>query len=92
MSKVVSITTKDNGNETTVHVLGNGRIPDYMAKTLDSPTRIVVDILNADKPFESMTIPTTSANLKNVRVGYHPERIRLVLELREARVPIIVRT
>jgi hypothetical protein len=48
MSKVVSITTKDNGNETTVHVLGNGRIPDYMAKTLDSPTRIVVDILNAD--------------------------------------------
>jgi TolA-binding protein len=36
-----------------------------------------------------MTIPTTSANLKNVRVGYHPERIRLVLELREARVPIM---
>ncbi|MEE9612728.1 MAG: tetratricopeptide repeat protein, partial [Desulfatiglandales bacterium] len=89
MSKVLSIATKDSGNGTTVYVFGNGKIPDYMTKILDSPPRIVVDILNANEPYESMTIPVKSTNLKSVRVGYHPETIRLVLDLKGTRVPTI---
>ena len=88
INRIISITTKDSEYGTTVIVLGNGKISDYSTKTLDFPPRIVVDILNAGKSSESMTIPVKSLNLKGIRVGYHPKRIRLVLDIKGTDTPI----
>jgi len=88
MDRIVSVTATDEKNGTTVHVLGNGQIPDCMTKALESPPRIVVDIFSAAKPFQSMTIPAKSANIKSIRMGHHPKRIRLVIDIKGADLPI----
>ena len=92
INRIISITTKDSEHGTTVIVLGNGKISDYSTKTLDFPPRIVVDILNAGKPSESMSIPVKSLNLKGIRVGYHLKRIRLVLDIKGTDTPIFTTT
>ena len=92
INRIISITTKDSEHGTTVNVLGNGKIADYSTKTLDFPPRIVVDILNAGKSSESMTIPVKSLNLKGIRVGYHLKRIRLVLDIKGTDTPIFTTT
>ena len=92
MNGILSITTKDSKYGTTVSVLGNGKISDYSTKTLDFPPRIVVDIPNAVEPFESMTIPVKSPDLKSIRVGYHPKKIRLVLDIKGPDIPIFTTT
>ncbi|GAH63024.1 unnamed protein product, partial [marine sediment metagenome] len=35
-----------------------------------------------------MAIPVKSLNLKGIRVGYHPKRIRLVLDIKGTDIPI----
>ena len=92
MSRIISITTKESKHGTTVNVLGNGKVSDYSTITLNFPPRIVVDVFNAAASFESVTIPVKSPNLKGIRIGYHPERIRLALEIKGADIPIFTTT
>jgi tetratricopeptide (TPR) repeat protein len=88
MSRIISITTKESKYGTTVNVLGNGKVSDYSTINLNFPPRIVVDVFNAAASFESVTIPVKSPNLKGIRIGYYPERIRLVLDIKGADIPI----
>ena len=92
MNRILSVTTKDTDYGTTVTVLGNGAISDYSTITLGSPPRIVVDIPHAADSFESTTIPVESLHLKCVRVGYHPKRIRLVLDIKGTDIPMFTTT
>jgi TolA-binding protein len=88
MSKIISVTTKESEYGTTVAILGDGKIPDYRTATLDFPPKIIVDIIVATDPFESMNIPGTGSNLQGIRVGYHKGMIRLVLDVGGPEVPI----
>jgi TolA-binding protein len=88
MKKIISITTEQNKSGTIVNVLANGIIPDYTTKSIDFPPRIVVDIFYAADPLESMTIPAKTSLLKSIRVGYHQKRIRLVLDIKGADIPL----
>lgn len=87
MNRIISITTKESKYGTTVNVLKNGKISDYSTITLDFPPRIVVDIFNSAVSFESMTIHVKSPILKGIRVGCHPKRIRLVLDIKGTDMP-----
>ena len=83
----VSITTSESEYGTTVDILGDVRVAEYRTATIASPPMIVVDILRQVDSFESATIPLKSPHLKGIRLGYHPEKIRIVLDLRVSRVP-----
>ena len=83
----VSINTKYDKNGTTVNILWKGKFPDYMTNTLDNPPRVIVDIHSAARSFQSMTIPVNCPNLKSIRVGYHSNKIRMVLDIKGTRKP-----
>ncbi|MBE9574809.1 MAG: tetratricopeptide repeat protein [Proteobacteria bacterium] len=88
MTRVVSVATEESKSGTTVNVLGNGKIPDYINHTLDFPLRIVFDFCNAADWFKPKIIFVESPNLKRIRLGYHKEKIRLVLDVKGTDIPV----
>ena len=88
MTGIISVATEESKSGTTVNVLGNGKIPDYITNTLDFPPRIVFDFSNAADCFKPKAISVESSNLKRIRFGYHKERIRLVLDIKGAGIPV----
>jgi len=87
MSRVVSVVGEEAKSGTIIRVVGNGKIPDYITGTLDSPLRIVFDFCNPADRFRPQTIPVESAYLTSIRLGYHDKRIRLVLDIKGDRIP-----
>ncbi|MBW2642251.1 MAG: tetratricopeptide repeat protein [Deltaproteobacteria bacterium] len=87
MSKIISITTHESKSGTTINVLGDGRISKYITTTYKSPSRIVVDIFCNTNLFGMDTIDVKSPSLKRIRIGYHPKKIRLVLDIKGADIP-----
>ena len=81
ISRVVSIATHTSTLGTAVNVLGNGKIPAYVTKAQDSPSRIIVDIFCAAEPLETINVAVESSNLKGLRVGHHLQKIRMVLDV-----------
>jgi TolA-binding protein len=92
MSSIVSVAINEVEGGTIVKILADGKVPECATDVIDSPARIVIDIPVAARSFESMTIPGSGPNLKDVRIGYHPERIRVVLDIDGPDVPIFTTT
>ncbi|RPJ20052.1 MAG: AMIN domain-containing protein, partial [Desulfobacteraceae bacterium] len=87
LTRVISAKAKTTGSETVLTVKGNGRIPEFMWETFAEPPRIVVDLLAASRGSESRTIEVESPNIERVRIGYHADRIRLVVDVQGPSIP-----
>ena len=83
----IVITLEEGQKGTRVSLSGQEEIRDFVSRTLDNPERIALDIFITVPSFDSITVPVKSKRLKRIRVGYHPERIRVVLDLRGPRIP-----
>ncbi len=86
-SRIHSVGIKSTQHETTVTVSWKGNVPDYSSSCQDPPPRIMIDLMCEATPFESKTLGAESPDLKGIRIGYHPDRIRLVLVLKGSPVP-----
>lgn len=87
MDTITSISVQDFGNVTALTIQGNGEIPDFSTRIIASPPKIIIDILHEVPPFKSMVKHVSNKTLKNIRVGYHPKSIRLVLDVKGPDVP-----
>ncbi len=92
MTGVISVASEESKSGTTVNVLGNDKIPDYITHTLDFPLRIVFDFCNAADWFKPKIISVESPNLKRIRLGYHKKKIRLVLDIKGIDIPVYTAT
>ncbi|MGD2030793.1 MAG: tetratricopeptide repeat protein, partial [Desulfobacterales bacterium] len=72
---------------TTINILGDGRISEYVTTTLESPPRIVVDIFCDTDLLGTASISAESSSLKIIRIGYHPKKIRLVFDIKGVDIP-----
>jgi len=86
IGRISTIEAKDHGNGTCIEVMGNGRIPSYQTRILRAPSRIVVDIPSRGMALHTQTIPINKPDLRQIRVGYHHESIRLVFDVEEATI------
>jgi TolA-binding protein len=87
LSRIISITMHESKSGTTLDVLGDGRISEYISTTLESPPRIVVDIFCTTGLHGTASIDSESSSLKSIRIGYHPKKIRLVLDIKGVDIP-----
>lgn len=55
--------------------------------SLDNPSRVVVDIGIARSSVRSSTTPLSGATLSGIRIGAHPDKIRIVFDLANAIEP-----
>lgn len=87
ISRIVSITTHKSNGQTIVTVLGDGKISKYMTRPLKASPKIVVDIFCAARLLGGMAKVVENSDIKNIRVGYHPQKIRIVLDFKGSVVP-----
>jgi TolA-binding protein len=87
ISRIVSITTHKSKGQTTVTVLGDGKISEYVAKPLKAPPRIVVDIFCAARLLGGVSKVVENSDVKVIRIGYHSKKIRMVFDVKGSVVP-----
>jgi len=76
---VTKIEVRPEGDEVTVRVKGDGRLF-HSAQLLDD-NRLVVDLIAVSSALKSPFVSGQHQLLKKVRVGYHADKVRLVLDL-----------
>lgn len=87
ISRIISITTQQSETQTMVNVLGDGKVGEYVIERYNTPPKIVVDIICAARSLKGTVVDLNTAVLKRVRVGYHPKKIRLVLDIKGSVIP-----
>jgi TolA-binding protein len=88
ISRIVSIETHQSNDQTIVTIVGDGNISKYIAKTLKAPLRMLVDIQCAARLLEASAINVEDPNIKSIRIGYHLNKIRIVIDLKGDSVPV----
>jgi TolA-binding protein len=87
LKKIVSISTADGNRGIILTVKGVGKMTMERAMFLDEPPRMIYDLTYDGPSFASVTGSVNSPYLKNIRVGYHPNKIRLVLDANGPDIP-----
>lgn len=81
-TNIVAINSRSGDRGTVVTISGDGNIGKYHSFGLNDPTRLVVDILGLGSTLSSRTISIDidSEFVDKVRVGAHPDKVRLVFD------------
>jgi TolA-binding protein len=87
ISRIVSIKTHQSNDQTTVTIVGDSNVSEYMVKTLKSPPRILIDITCPARLLEARSINVDNADIKSIRIGYHFDKIRVVIDIKGDVVP-----
>jgi tetratricopeptide (TPR) repeat protein len=83
--KEIEVSVKVDGVK--VDIKGDGLIPEYKSFELASPTRLVVDLADLSNASGKKEINVGSRLLKHIRIGQHPDKVRLVFDVPEAKLP-----
>lgn len=87
LKEVVSISTADGNRGTSLTVKSVGKMTLERAMLLDEPPRMIYDLFYDGPPFASVTRSVNNLYLESIRVGYHPNKIRLVLDAKGPDIP-----
>jgi type IV pilus assembly protein PilQ len=71
----------------TFNIAADGKIGNYDAFKLDSPPRLVLDIWEVDTRYPKNLIKIQNPFIKKVRIGRHPDKLRLVFECPTPQLP-----
>jgi type IV pilus assembly protein PilQ len=70
-----------------LHLKADGTLGDYNTFDLRQPTRLVVDLWKVKRKFGKKEVSVDSAYLKKVRLGDHPQKVRVVLDIPTKTLP-----
>ena len=85
--KLLRIEARKESGVTIINVIGNGVIGDYNAFAIDKPARLVVDIWNVKSSIQKASLNINSRQIKRARVGEHPDKVRLVFDSNQKKMP-----
>jgi hypothetical protein len=58
----------------------DGKLGDYNTFDLQKPTRLVIDLWKVKRKFSNKSVSVSSPYLEKVRLGDHPQKVRVVLD------------
>ncbi len=79
--KITAIQPIRSDEEVKVYIIGDGSISNYNIFTLTDPARVVLDLMGVKLVASKGGIPPSDKLLKNIRVGEHPDKVRVVFDL-----------
>ena len=79
--KITAIQPIRSDQEVKVYIIGDGSIGNYNVFTLTDPARVVVDLMGVKLAATKGGVPPSDKLLKDIRVGEHPEKVRVVFDL-----------
>src|SRR3989338_7785600 len=87
--KLLRVETKREGGAIIIKIVGNGVIGDFNAFDIDKPAppRLVVDVWGVKNSITKRSLRVNSPMIKRVRVGEHPDKVRLVFDSNQKKLP-----
>jgi len=79
--KITAIQPIRSDEEVKVYIIGDGSITNYNVFTLTDPARVVLDVMGVKLVASKGGVPPSDKLLKNIRVGEHPDKVRVVFDL-----------
>lgn len=87
--KLLRIDARKENGATVIRIVGNGAIGDFNAFDMDKPAppRLVVDIWNVGSSIAKTSLAVNTSQIKKVRIGEYPNKIRLVFDANQKTLP-----
>jgi len=85
--EVTDVFFEENNGFITFNFIGDGRIENYDSFKLDYPARLVLDIWGVESRYPKKSIKMKSPFVKAVRIGQHPDKLRLVFDSSKPELP-----
>ncbi len=85
--KILNILFDQKKDFIAFNIIADGKLGDYNAFKLDSPPRLVLDILGVDTRYPKNSIKIQNPFIKKVRIGHYPDKLRLVFESPTPQLP-----
>jgi outer membrane protein len=85
--RIVDVRLEKNGDLTQFTVIGDGEFGKYETLKLGSPTRLVLDIKDADTRYPNALVKNENPLIREVRIGRHPDKVRFVFYPEGNQVP-----
>ncbi|MFQ5329264.1 MAG: type IV pilus secretin PilQ [Thermodesulfobacteriota bacterium] len=85
--RITGIETSTSGGNLVLSIVENGLPGSYNAFGLDSPARLVIDIWGVKNILSDRSIAVDDTLVKRIRVGDHPDKSRIVIDLSSDTVP-----
>jgi len=79
--KITAIQPITYGEELKVYIIGDGSITKYNVFTLTDPARVVLDLMGVELAAGKATVPPSDPLVKGIRMGSHPDKVRVVFDL-----------
>ena len=70
-----------------ISVVADGSILEYKSFALSDPTRLVIDLVGFKSSYPHQTVPVNHTLLERIRIGISADKVRLVLDIPQARIP-----
>jgi type IV pilus assembly protein PilQ len=79
--KITAIQPITYGEELKVYIIGDGSITKYNLFTLTDPARVVLDLMGVELAAGKANVPPSDPLVKGIRMGTHPDKVRIVFDL-----------
>jgi type IV pilus assembly protein PilQ len=84
---VVNVLFEEKNDFITFNIIADGRLENYDSFKLDSPARLVLDIWGVGSRYPQKSIKMKNPFVKEVRIGQHPDKVRLVFDSLKPKLP-----
>jgi len=79
--QLLGVRIDQHPNAINIELIGDSAITNYNAFSLDNPSRIVLDLKNLAYSSQNKIIIVKSKALDRIRIGCHPQKVRVVLDI-----------
>jgi hypothetical protein len=80
-SRILGIEPITSGEGLAITIVGNGKLENYHAFVLRNPPRLVLDLVGVKSSQVKNTLSLVGPRVKNIRVGLHANKVRVVFDL-----------
>ncbi len=85
--EIINFQFEDQVDVFVFNIIADGLLGNYNSFKLDSPTRLVLDIWEVETRYPKKSIKVKSPFIKEVRIGQHPDKLRLVFDSLKPQLP-----
>jgi hypothetical protein len=85
--EIINFLLEEKKDFVTFNIVADGKIENYNSFKLDSPPRLVLDILEIGTRYPQKSVKIKNSFIKEVRIGQHPDKIRLVFDSLKPQLP-----
>jgi type IV pilus assembly protein PilQ len=80
-NKITAIQPIRSGEELKVYIIGDGILDNVNVFPITDPARLVVDLMGIESAVAKATVPPSDPLVKGIRLGTHPDKVRVVFDL-----------